>query len=168
MKRNRIFVLAFCILLAAMLLGCTAQENITDISSEQAEAAASEIREQSTLVLTSAESVYLYTYPFMAEAYGTDTESMDAEAYFLTAAKLLMEHPEMQPEDENIINAMSDIGLDSKEGFFSMDSYTAGMSIELGKVPEKMQELIRDYDPAVEAENKYLQKAYEAYQNYMN
>lgn len=170
MKRKRIGLITISLLVVAMfgITGCAQEAQVieqskTDISQAQAENAAEGIREQAQLMLNTAETVYVYAYPAMLEKYGDKISEMDIETYFLQYARMIQTDATLVPQDKEIEQAMTEIGLDYENGAFNIESLSAAMSTELSAVPAAMQQMIQEYDGASQGENAYLKKAHEAY-----
>lgn len=165
-----IICLAMCVMIACAPANAeqkseteTAQSEIkTDISQSQASEAAEGIREQAEYTLSAAELVYVYAYPDMLKAYGSEVEAMDAETYFLRFAKMIQEDDTLVPSDEEVLSAIDSLAIDIESGTFNIESFSAGMSEEIGAVPAAMQQKIKNYDSASQGENKYMEAAHAA------
>lgn len=140
----------------------------TDVSQEQAESEAEVAREQAQLVLNSLETVYVYAYPKMLEVHGDELFGMDIETYFSEFTKMMQTDDTLIPQDASLKDAMETIGFHLETKSFSMDNYSAGMSIEAEQAPAKMQEAIKNYDSAADGDNAYMEAAHKAYEGFGN
>lgn len=163
-KTTKKVVIVLILICFGILLFGACSTSKTDITNEQAEEAAEGIREQMEYILDSAELVYVYAYPSMLEKHGEKIESMDAEQYYLNFAQMLKENKDLISENRAVTEAMNAISMNPEEGTFSVDSYSAGMSAEMGKVPKKMLDLIKNYDEKIQGENIYLEAAHTAFE----